>query len=162
MAEIQHIIHGHDKVTDDALEQLEGRIDQIQLGTSWEQYITPLIERIQALEDAVTSPDNHTNQPTNDPDTHPDANRQRGIPYQRMPRDEARAHTMDALQDGNWHNVQTMADQQATRYTPAWRYYKGLYQTHLRELHREGKIMRRDSATRGALYEYATPTNPSR
>lgn len=134
--------------------------------------IESLAERIQTIEDLLTGPQAPETNPPTDPalshvtpinkdnTTLTDDTRVRTTPYQRLPRPKAREHVLEVVNDGRWHNVNTLANKKGKTHSPAWRYWRGLYQTHLRELYQEGVLERRDSNMRGVIYEYKLRTKP--
>jgi hypothetical protein len=77
----------------------------------------------------------------------------RSSPYLRRPRHETVAWLLAEMKDGDWHTAIEIARRNAGE-EREFRYLRHRMGHHLRELWEEGKLTRRSSEVKGAMFEY--------
>jgi len=82
-----------------------------------------------------------------------DEDRIREAPFNRAPRHIVVTWMLDVMADGGWYSNLWFADTYANE-PSQHRYLKATLQHRLRELHEEGKLERRASHSKGAMFEY--------
>jgi hypothetical protein len=91
----------------------------------------------------------------NDPegDLVPEEDRVRATPFTRAPRHTQVAWLQKVMADGAWYAAIAIAREYATD-ERHFRYMRGALGQRLREMHEEAIVERRDSHTKGSMYEY--------
>lgn len=98
----------------------------------------------------------HYNEPEN---SIPDNQRIRSTPFTRSPRHVQVDWLSKVMADGGWYPAITIARQYATD-ERHFRYMKSALTTRMREMHEEGLCERRDSKTKGCMFEYRLVRTP--
>jgi hypothetical protein len=86
-------------------------------------------------------------------DTRNGADRVRATPFTRAPRHVQVEWLEAVMADGDWYAAHSIARQYATD-ERHFRYMKSALSGRLRELHEEGLAHRRDSRSKGSMFEY--------
>src|SRR5262245_58862146 len=84
---------------------------------------------------------------------HDDPNRVRTSPFTRAPRGTQVQWLLEVMADGAWYAPITIARETAND-DRHYRYLRHAIQGRMREMHEEGVIERRDSHTKGSMFEY--------